>query len=185
MPNQDFDKDFFLDEVIAYRRLRELGFCAEGAVPKFYGLVPDMKPEDWPDWQIYHREGDEYRKPGDGILMEYVEGVQDTTMDNYNPERIAKLNRLLDRFHAAELTHGDVHPRNMMFVPGEDGKDERVLWLDFEGGFVGNVERLEEGSWEKRNRAMEKRLMDEFQRNMIIDMTKNGGEAVRTRSWWN
>lgn len=187
-------KDYFLDELTAYRHLKNKGFCETGAIPDLYGVVLGLKPQDWPEWRLYYRESS-YMLPANAILLENVEGMRCLTMDNYTPARMEKWGDLIKQFHAVDLTHGDIYPRNMMFVPADnskengqnDGKTERVLWLDFESGYCGEVGYDENDFYDdlhRREREDEAAIMDEFVRFMAIDATEHNGQVVKTGHWW-
>lgn len=67
--------------------------------------------------------------PPNAILIEYIENVQQLGLDNFSEHRLKKLRHILDDIHQARVLHGDTKPRNMMIV---SGKQERVLWSDFD-----------------------------------------------------
>ncbi|CEJ92508.1 hypothetical protein VHEMI08158 [[Torrubiella] hemipterigena] len=177
-------KDYFLDELTAYRRLKNRGFCERGTIPDIYGVVLNMKPQDWPECEIYYRPGT-YMMPVNAILLENVEKMQSLTMENYTPARMEKWRDLIKEFHAVDVTHGDIYPRNMMFVPAEDGKPERVLWLDFESGYYGEIGS--EDFWDdlhRRGREDEAVRMDDFVRLIAINTTEHNRQPVRTKYRW-
>lgn len=169
---------------MAYRHLKNKGFCDTGAVPNIYGVILNMKPEDWPEWELFYREH-EYMFPANAILLENVEGMLSLTMENYTPERMERWGELIKQFHAIDITHGDTYPRNMMFVPAGEGKEERVLWLDFESGYCGPVGY--DNPWEdmhRRQREMEAKSMASFVKNIAIDATEHNRQPVKTQVKW-
>lgn len=143
-----------------------------------------MKPQDWPDWEIYYRDAS-YMMPANAILLENIENMHCLTMENYTSTRMEKWGDLIKQFHTVNITHGDIYPRNMMFVPAEDGKQERVLWLDFESGYFGKVGY--DNSWDdmqRRRREGEATVMDDFVRLIAIDATEHNRQPVRTKYKW-
>ncbi|KAK2741034.1 hypothetical protein FQN57_005771 [Myotisia sp. PD_48] len=95
-----------------------------GITPKFYGVIENIdinqcRPhlDHFPD-----------RFPM-AIILEYIPNLVEINWENYNEKRAAKFVDYIDQIHKALVKHGDMHPRNLMTVAGDE---ERAIYIDFD-----------------------------------------------------
>ncbi|KAA8646732.1 uncharacterized protein ATNIH1004_005407 [Aspergillus tanneri] len=118
----------FVCESSAYRRLKEKGLCKRGVVPDFYGTIVKIQPNLWPSLHMFSAD---VLLPN-AILLEYIPNMRQMDLSIFSEHRLNELNRILHDIHRAGVLHGDPDPRNMMVCPGRCGKQDRVLWIDFD-----------------------------------------------------
>lgn len=78
--------------------------------------------------------------------------------------------------HKLGVYHADTKPRNMMVVPGNESKPDRVLFIDFESGNIYDPNNLtnQEEFWFYEERG----IVEGFARMLAEDVAK--GEIDRT-----
>lgn len=124
MPDPNREKNIFVCESTAYRRLKDAGLCERGVVPDYYGAITDIQPQLWPDLVNFHND----EQLVDAILLEYIPNMQRLYLGNVTRSRMLKLRSTLQEIHDARVLHDDIYPRNMMVLPSLDGdQDEQVL----------------------------------------------------------
>lgn len=160
--------------------LKRNKFCARGVVPDFHGVITDMDPSEWPDWQIFHREN-EPPLPANAILMEYIDDMEFIKPSIYTPERGARLSQIMDEFHGIGFRHGDCYPRNMITVPGRGDAKDRVLWIDFELSKLVDLDSMD--AHENELLQEEREVMNQFVQSIAIDF-ENGGKINETSMWY-
>ncbi len=120
------EKIVFQLEKAAYKRLAERGLCARGVVPRFYGCIEKILPQNWkPHLDTFMDE----KVPLDAILIEYIPDLREIDLTTYSKDRMVKVVSILRDIHNVGIRHGDPYPRNIMVA----GKDQnRVVWIDFD-----------------------------------------------------
>lgn len=117
----------YLDEIQAYQYLSHLEIMDEGVVPIVFGV------DKWSE-KDFDRilKGAEYvggmTFPARVILMEFIAGSEQLSVDNITVDIAKKALRGIRRIHFAGVTHGDIACRNILVAPG------RVVWIDFSNG---------------------------------------------------
>ncbi|KAM3513072.1 hypothetical protein MY11210_003274 [Beauveria gryllotalpidicola] len=166
--NPLLEYDLCVRESSAYRRLKANGLCDRGIIPDFYGSVTKIDPRLWPDLYMFHND----ELPANAIFIEYVPNMHEIDLSNFSRERMAKLREILLEFHKMGVTHGDTYPRNMMIAPGSPGKEDRVLWVDFDSAQTLQLENLSEINRDWIHEEIE--MMDYFSEGLAKDF--EGGQ---------
>lgn len=108
--------------------MKEKGLCDKKFIPDFYGTIKQIQLSQWPE--LYPIFCDD-ELPPNAVLIEYIPFLQELDLNTFSETRIVKLREILDEIHQAKVVHHDAYPRNMM-ISLEPGKEERVLWIDFD-----------------------------------------------------
>ncbi|KAL1863180.1 hypothetical protein Plec18170_000010 [Paecilomyces lecythidis] len=120
------EKNIFICESSAYKRLHETGLCDRGIVPKFYGVIEPLDPTlCQPHLKMFLN--DEYLPTA--IFLEYIPDMRMLHWANYTEERKENFLKGIQEIHRAFIQHSDIHPRNMMVVEGDP---KRAIWIDFD-----------------------------------------------------
>ncbi|KIP05252.1 hypothetical protein PHLGIDRAFT_36520 [Phlebiopsis gigantea 11061_1 CR5-6] len=132
----------FEREKEAYAHLLHHGVCQKGVVPNCFGwtrLTADhltcIQNFAGLDGVATTLEDDE--RPPTGILLEYLEDAERVSLENVTEEVAEKALRGLCDVHAAYVSHGDVHRRNVLVLP-----DGRVAWIDFDNSACASDSRI-------------------------------------------
>ncbi|KAM3513100.1 hypothetical protein MY11210_003302 [Beauveria gryllotalpidicola] len=136
--------------------------------------VTKIDPRLWPDLYMFHND----ELPANAIFIEYVPNMHEIDLSNFSRERMAKLREILLEFHKMGVTHGDTYPRNMMIAPGSPGKEDRVLWVDFDSAQTLQLENLSEINRDWIHEEIE--MMDYFSEGLAKDF--EGGQLNIVRS---
>ncbi|EGX87961.1 hypothetical protein CCM_09584 [Cordyceps militaris CM01] len=136
--------------------------------------VTKIDPRLWPDLYMFHND----ELPADAIFIEYVPNMHEIDLSNFSRERMAKLREILLEFHKIGVAHGDTYPRNMMIAPGSPGKEDRVLWVDFDSAQTLQPENLSEIDRDWIHEETE--MMDYFSEGLAKDF--EGGQLNIVRS---
>ncbi|PWY91796.1 hypothetical protein BO94DRAFT_461492 [Aspergillus sclerotioniger CBS 115572] len=164
----------FTCESSAYHRLKEKGLCTTGVIPYFYGIITNIQPDLWPELYIRSDDG----RPLNAVVLEYIDNMHQMDLSTFSESRLTQLERILHEIHEAGVLHGDPDPRNMMVCAGRNGRQDRVLWIDFDlaqlppGGYLS----LRQQMWLQE----ENDLMDYFVKSLPEDYRE--GRLNRT---WN
>lgn len=152
------EKDMFIRESTAYRRLKEKGFCQRGVIPDFYGAITKIQPALWPDLHMFLED----ELPPNAVLTECVPNLQHIDLSNYSKERLHTLRDILYDIHEARVYHVDAYLRNMMISVGDSGEKDRVLWVDFDSAQTLPEDALTERqkTWIKREVNLMKYFVD-------------------------
>ncbi|KAH7305456.1 hypothetical protein B0I35DRAFT_516291 [Stachybotrys elegans] len=127
--NPEREHDVFNREVTSYRRLKQHGLCARRVVPDFYGAVTQMQLADW--HQMLHSFKED-EVPPCAIFIEYIPDLHMIDLTNFSEARLAKFLQILDEIHNLRILHDDTYPRNMLVARGNEGQEDRVIWIDFD-----------------------------------------------------
>lgn len=133
--------DPFDTECEAYAHLLHYGVCAAGAVPKCHGWLELGAQHlrqigSLPDLSDRARAMLRSGEPPRGILLEYFADAVQLNVSNVTETLADNALRGLYKIHASYVLHCDVHPRNILVLPGD-----RVVWVDF------NFSRNASGDW--------------------------------------
>jgi serine/threonine protein kinase len=121
-------KHRYVREENAYRYLQHFGVIDQGLVPRIYGVVPSMNKK-----RLREVLGDAVptdvviTPPASGIIMEYIEGAENPSIENMTQKLAQKILRGLRRIHFAHILHGDAEGRNIFIFP----KTRKVVFIDF------------------------------------------------------
>lgn len=118
----------FVREAAVYRFLKYHSFCKDKTIPDFFGVIYNVRqPQHWPTLDVF-----EAPRPANAIILEYVKDMESLSVENYTEARGERIKSIAERYNQLGVRHGDPYPRNMQLVVGKDGKDDRLLWIDFE-----------------------------------------------------
>ncbi|RAL01334.1 uncharacterized protein BO80DRAFT_493445 [Aspergillus ibericus CBS 121593] len=162
----------FICETSAYERLQHRGHCKAGNILSFYGTITNIQPDLWPQLATLFDDG----RPMSAVLLEYIDDMHQLDLSTFSQSRLDELERILQDIHKAGVLHGDPDPRNMMICPGQNGKQDRVLWIDFD-----SAQLLPEGELSPRQQMWlqeENDLMDYFVKALPEDYRE--GRLCRT-----
>ena len=163
------EKNIFICESTAYRRLKAKGLRDDGYIPHFFGIIRQIRPKSWqPHLDMFI--GDKLLP--NAILIEYIPHMQMINLSTFTPSRMSKLVDILEKIHAAGVLHNDPYPRNMMVVPGNP---DRVLWIDFDRAqtFSKALTERQQGWFDE-----EVEMMDYFAKALVSCTTLNCVNSV-------
>lgn len=113
-------------ELNAYLNLLEYGVCDRGYVPYFYGYIDRLDPAMYqPDSRRFLHDKLHPR----AILLEYLPDAESLNCVNYLKSLYCMAIEGMKQIHGAHVHHRDIYPKNILLVPGEEG---RVVWIDFD-----------------------------------------------------
>lgn len=156
------EKNIYLCESTAYRRLAQAGVCARGITPQFYGATENIDPTlCQPHLKAFLR--DEYRPTA--ILLEYIPNMEELNWKNYTEKRMQNFIDGISEIHNALVEHSDIHPRNMMDVNGDP---ERAIWIDFDRAQTFSDELTErQKGWIRFEKLLVKEMADFMVRDRV------------------
>jgi hypothetical protein len=136
--------DGFRRERDAYAHLIHAGICAKGSVPKCYGWL-QLKPCHIQ--KIINLPAEKLSETGrnlinwkdiptNALLIEYFPDAVRIDIDNITEKLANVALRGMYDIHTAYVCHNDVHPRNILVLPGE-----RIVWVDFNSSGVPSRDR--------------------------------------------
>lgn len=133
---EDREVSLFVCESTAYQWLKSDGLCERRDIPDFYGTLTKIQPTLWPSLSMFHEDN----LPPNAILIEYIPNMESISLSNFSKDYLVKFRQILEDIHQAGVYHGDAKPRNMM-VSQEEGKEDRVLWIDFDSAQTFSTEK--------------------------------------------
>ncbi|TFY78653.1 hypothetical protein EWM64_g5359 [Hericium alpestre] len=152
--------DRFAQELAVYNRLLQGGVCQTGGpVPQPLGWfeIPDYNDPFWlreepsdnssppnapssvdipttsKEMMPYNSWLEDFKyemRPPRALLLEYIPNARTMSPAEMTPEHVRKLFEGLQKIHSAQVTHGDIAPRNIL-VEGS-----RVVFVDFESSVI-------------------------------------------------
>lgn len=126
----------FVCESTAYGHLKEKGFCQQGVVPDFYGVIEQIDPTSC---QPFLKRFLKDKLLPNAIIIEYIPDLHEIDLSTFSEYRVATLRSILKSIPGVGIYHGDPYPRNMMVQENS----ERVLWIDFD-----RVQTFSKREWE-------------------------------------
>lgn len=101
--------------------------------------------------------------PPRAIFIEYIPNLHWIDLTNYSEARLAKFRQILDEFHDMGILHDDLYPRNMLIAKGEEGQEDRVLWIDFDLAWTNLPDDDQRREWFED----EKEIMQQFAGDLV------------------
>lgn len=171
LKNSDREYDLFTREVTTYRLLKEKGLCARGVVPDFYGAITQIQPADWPN-ALHHFCND--KEPANAIFIEYIPNMQPISLTNFSEAHLSKVSNILKEIHDLRILHSDIYPRNMMVAKGEQGQEDRVLWIDFDAAWTNPPD----DDWSRELFEEERLIMQYFAKVLVCRIPPHSFLAI-------
>ncbi|KAI9373879.1 hypothetical protein BJX61DRAFT_551965 [Aspergillus egyptiacus] len=126
----ELEVNLFICESTAYNRLKQIGLCERGDIPKFYSTLTGIQVCDFAPHLAMFSEDE---LPPCAVFLEYIPNMQQLDLSTYSPQVVTEFRRILDTIHRAKVMHGDTYPRNMMVCSDFRGSGRaKMLWIDFD-----------------------------------------------------
>ena len=117
----------FYNELTAYRRLDEAGFCGRRVVPPLLGKIDSVDPKAYGKWLKKYKG---HNQPPRALLLKYMQG-RELDVPSHTDQVAKHLISGLEGIHKAGVVWNSVNSRNIMI-----GVTHPVTFLDFESSLT-------------------------------------------------